>query len=311
MISTVLSADGTDFVWIDVCDPTREELDSVATAHGLHPTSVLDCLDPEHLPKHERIGGITFVILRACDERAGPNAETVQEITRKVAVFFCDRFLISIHRKDQPFLVRLREEHVTRAREREPRLSYVLADLYNAVVDTYERQLEEAEATVDQFEVALFDGRQPSPSLQRIHVLKRRVSLFKRLLWQTLVVAHKLVPPSERNAPLFQDVVENVESYHFAADQLLEEVNNLLSIQLALASHRTNEVMRVLTVFSAFFLPLTFIVGIYGMNFASMPELRHPWGYPAVLLVMLVVSWGIFLWFRRRGWLGRRPDSDV
>ena len=70
---------------------------------------------------------------------------------------------------------------------------------------------------------------------------------------------------------------------HFYADELLEDVNNLLSIQLALASHRTNEVVRVLTVFSVFFLPLTFIVGIYGMNFQFMPELRQRWGYPAVM----------------------------
>ena len=70
---------------------------------------------------------------------------------------------------------------------------------------------------------------------------------------------------------------------HFYADELLEDVNNLLHMQLSLASHRGNEVMRVLTIFSAFFLPLTFVVGIYGMNFHYMPELTQPWGYPAGL----------------------------
>jgi magnesium transporter len=154
----------------------------------------------------------------------------------------------------------------------------------------------------------LFDVKRDNPPLQEIHVLKRRVNLIKRLLWQSMGVTHKMKPPFERNAPLFQDASENAESYHFYADELLEEVNNLLSIHLSMASHRTNEVMRVLTVFSAFFLPLTFIVGIYGMNFVAMPELRSRFGYPAVLLVMLAVSSGIFIWFRRRGWL-RRPSS--
>ena len=101
-----------------------------------------------------------------------------------------------------------------------------------------------------------------------------------------------------------------MESYHFYADELMEEVNNLLSIHLAMASHRTNEVMRVLTVFSAFFLPLTFIVGIYGMNFDRMPELRSPWGYPIVMLLMVGISWAIFAWFRRRGWLGRSQAGE-
>ena len=90
---------------------------------------------------------------------------------------------------------------------------------------------------------------------------------------------------------------------HFFAEELLEDVNNLLSIQLALASHRTNEVVRILTVFSVFFLPLTFVVGIYGMNFQFMPELRERWGYPAVMGAMGFVTLVILLWFRKRGWL--------
>src|SRR5262249_23282054 len=100
-------------------------------------------------------------------------------------------------------------------------------------------------------------------------------------------------------------VKENAESYYFFADQLVEEINNLLGIHVALSSHRTNEVMRILTVFSAFFLPLTFIVGIYGMNFDWMPELRHRLGYRAVVVAMAVVCGVIAVWFRRRGWLGR------
>jgi magnesium transporter len=307
MISTVLTS-RSGFRWLDVIAPTPEELAQLAETHGLHATAVKDCLDPEHLPKYERYGDLTFIIMRAFDEGSDPHAETIQQITRKVAVFFTDKYFITIHRIDQPFFARLREEHLQRARTREARLSYVLTDLVNAVVATYERPLEDAEHTIERFEDSLFDVKRDNPPLQEIHVLKRRVNLIKRLLWQSMGVTHKMKPPFERNAPLFQDASENAESYHFYADELLEEVNNLLSIHLSMASHRTNEVMRVLTVFSAFFLPLTFIVGIYGMNFVAMPELRSRFGYPAVLLVMLAVSSGIFIWFRRRGWL-RRPSS--
>lgn len=307
MITTVLTGK-SGFTWIDVVNPSREELDELAVTYSLHATAVNDCLDPEHLPKFERYGNISFIILRAFDEGAPADGETVQQLTRKVAVFYCDKFFITIHRKDQAFLAQLREQHIARAKTREVRLSYVLTDLMNAVAATYEKPLDEADATISQFEAALFDRHRMAPSLQRIHVLKRRVSLVKRMLWLTIGVVHKMAPPFERNAPLFQDVEENAQSYHFYADELLEEVNNLLSIHLAMASHRTNEVMRVLTVFSAFFLPLTFIVGIYGMNFDFMPELREHWGYPAVMLIMLGISMVIFIWFRRRGWL-RRPPS--
>jgi magnesium transporter len=112
-----------------------------------------------------------------------------------------------------------------------------------------------------------------------------------------------MTPPAGRGASLFRDVQENVESSHFYADELLDDVNTVLNVQLALAAHRTGEVMRILTVFSVFFLPLTFVVGVYGMNFDLMPELHARWGYPAVLAAMGLITLMIYLWFRRRGWL--------
>ena len=302
MISTVLTSK-SGFVWLDVVQPSVEELEQLALTYGLHATAVKDCLDPEHLPKFERFGDLTFVIVRAFDEASDPSAETIQQITRKIAVFYTDKYFITIHLKDQAFFARLREEHLHRAKSREVRLSYVLTDLMNAVVSSYEKPLDEAEGTIELFEDALFHPRKPAPSLEKIHILKRRVNLMKRLLWQTMGVIHKMKPPFERNAPLFQDVGENAESYHFYADELLEEVNNLLSIHLAMASHRTNEVMRVLTVFSAFFLPLTFIVGVYGMNFDQMPELHWRLGYPFALAVMATVGLTLAYFFKRRGWL--------
>jgi magnesium transporter len=84
---------------------------------------------------------------------------------------------------------------------------------------------------------------------------------------------------------------------------VLEDVNNLLNISVAFAAQRTGEVMRILTVFSVFFMPLTFIVGIYGMNFEFMPELKERWAYPAVLILMAIVAGFIFWWFRKKKWL--------
>jgi magnesium transporter len=139
--------------------------------------------------------------------------------------------------------------------------------------------------------------------LRRIYTEKRRVTQMRRMLSHTLDLVQRLVPASEPTAPLYQDLRENAESMHFWADELVDDVNNLLTIQLHLASHRTNEVVRILTVFSVFFLPLTFIAGVYGMNFHFMPELRERWGYPAALAGMGAVTLAIYLWFRRRGWL--------
>ena len=312
-IRTVVEKSEPRFIWLDVVDPTRDELSELVADYGLHPLAVNDCLDPEHLPKYEVFENHTFVILRAVDADAPPAADTVQKLTRKIAVFAGPGFVIAIHRTDQPWLTAFQErglanvplKHATRS---EGIQAHLLAQFFNAALDTYQRPLEEVEQTLDRLDTQAFEGTVQSgeafrADLREIHRLKRKVTLCKRLLWRTVDVTQRMVPSGGKAAALLRDVQENAESYHFYADELLDDANTLLSVQLALASNRTGEVMRVLTVFSVFFLPLTFIVGIYGMNFDFMPELRERWGYPAVMGIMGLVTLVIYLWFRRRGWL--------
>jgi magnesium transporter len=308
MLRTIYQSAAPAFVWLDLVEPTRADLEQVAREHGLPATAVTDCLDPEHLPKFERFGGSSFAILRAHDERADSVADSIQALTRKVALFWSPSLLITIHRKDQAYL----SEVMERWRQRPSgngggdSLSLVtelLAELALAVVLSFEAPLADAEARTDAFEGTLLQRDDVSTLLHQMYLLKRRVSLIKRLLWHTISVANRFSSGQDRSAPLLQDLRENAESMHFYADELLEDVNNLLHMQLSLAAHRTNEVVQVLTVFSAFFLPLTFIVGVYGMNFQHMPELPQRWGYPMVWAVMVAVSAAIWMWFHRRGWL--------
>lgn len=303
MQQTVCRTDQPPFVWRDVIAPSGEELQAIAQEYGIPAPIVQDCLDPEHLPKHEKFGETTFLILRVYDVDASEFAGTVQELTRKIAIFFRSDVALTIHRVDLPVIAALRERFATPGNGCGPLA--LLGALGNGVLDTFEKPLQQAEDALDGYEEALFNPTLKSPSLQNIHLLKRRVSLIKRMLWQSHGVIQRLTPTGERSQSVYQDLKENAESYHFWADQLLEEIQNLLSMHVSLASHRTSEVMRVLTIFSAFFLPLTFIVGVYGMNFDFMPELRQRWGYPSVLGIMALVSAVIYVWFRRRGWLKR------
>lgn len=306
MLRTVYESAAPAFRWLDLVEPTRPDLESIARDYGLTATAVQDCLDPEHLPKFERFNDTSFAILRAADERGETNADTVQAFTRKVAIFWGTDFLITIHRKDQPYLsaVMLQWQQRTAVAEDAHRfLAELLVDITNAVVLSYEAPLVDAETRLDVFEAQLLSDHDVTMLLHDMYLIKRRVTLSKRLLWRTLSIATRLPGAGDRTGPLFQDLRENAESMHFYADELLEDVTNLLNMQLALAAHRTNEVVQVLTIFSAFFLPLTFIVGVYGMNFEHMPEITHPLGYPAVWIVMIAVSAAIWSWFRRRGWM--------
>jgi magnesium transporter len=298
--------EGPQFRWIDVVGPTPAELESLATEHGIHPLAVQDCLEPRHLPKYERIGAITFVILRAYDEKAAPDADTVHELTRKVALFFNERLLITVHRAEQGFLDALKSDAAALVSKPEPPCELHVLAIANGVIDTFWKPLEEAEARIASIEERQERPRDSASFAHEVFHLKRRIGAIRSTSRHILETVKKLtaggaehMPPS----PRLNDLRENAESLYFATDEILEDANNLLSLTLAAADHEANQVMKVLTIFAAFFMPLTFIVGVYGMNFETMPELRWRLGYPSVLVAMALVSLGVYLWFRRKGWM--------
>ncbi len=106
-----------------------------------------------------------------------------------------------------------------------------------------------------------------------------------------------------KDDPALQDVKDQHLKIVTLYNQILEDVNNLMNLYMSFAAKKTNDVVKVLTIFSVFFMPLTFIVGIYGMNFKFMPELDSKWGYPVVILVMVIVTLMIYLWFKKKKWL--------
>jgi magnesium transporter len=308
--TTVLDIAEPPFRWIDLVEPSSDELQAAATEYGLFPTLVADSLEPEHLPKYERVGDVTFVIVRAFDEQAPADGATVQALTRKVAIFASDRCLITIHRKELPWLSRFRDDAVARAKRTPPKAERrqswpvrLLLGIVNAAVDTYEAPLEQIEHRLDEIEDEIFLDLRGAELLRELHQLKRRGTLMRRMLWHTQSSVVKLTPVNSPSQSLYQDARESVESMFSYAEVLTDTATNLMHIFLGLSANRTNVIMRVLTVFSVFFLPLTFLVGVYGMNFEFMPELRSRWGYPMALGAMAVITLAIYLWFRRRGWL--------
>lgn len=302
------------FHWLDVCDPTPEGLQRLAETYGLHPTSVQDCLQPEHLPKYEVIEEVAFVVLRAYDQESFPEADTVQELTRKIAIFFSDQFVLTIHRKEQPFIEALCkkwEQKKAKALSSE----YVLVDFLNEVVRSYEPPVMSCMHVLENLEMEIFGaGTHRKFKLPKGYYLKRKISVFKRMLRATMEPVSRIMARAQGDEllPHFQNAREQLDSLYFYADEVSESINSLLNLHVSLASQRTNEasrrtneVMRVLTIFSCFFLPVNFIASIYGMNFTYLPETQWHYGYFFALGLMALVSLSIFIWFRRKGWLSR------
>lgn len=321
-----------NFTWVDVTDPSREELMALAETYRLHPSSVNDCLDPEHLPKYEKIGDIHFLIVRSFDKGCSNEGDEMEELTRKISIFFTDRFLLSVHRSDQPFLQNMRERWTSHHPHpmpptgaygnglNESPLPFLLYDLLMGTYQSYEKPLDSALSDLEHLEMSVFGAHGSQPfQIESGYYLKRRASVFKRIIRLTADQLPKINSALSSVPTKYQDLKEEADSLLFYTDELLENVNTLLNLHISLssqkvneASHRTGEVVRVLTIFSVFLLPLNLITGIYGMNFEHIPELKWVWGYPMALGMMVLVVTGIYLWFRRQGWMrsirGRRRD---
>lgn len=297
------------YSWIDVVYPDRKLLEKLADEYELHETSVEDCLDPEHLPKIEFIDDTTFIIARAYDDLATPQSDTVQELTRKLAIFIGTNFVLTIHRIDQAFFLKIldewknKQESLDEDEYNKTNKDSLVIDILNQIVLSYEKAIKDADLMVDKFEIRIFSAHSDPMLIQELYYFKRKITVIRKMLRQTQDIVRILRAKSENYNPAFQDLKESIDEFLFLTEELTEDSNNLINIHISLASHKTNEVVKVLTLFSVFFLPITFIVGVYGMNFKFMPELEHPLGYPLVWLTMIMVVLTIYIWFRRKGWM--------
>ncbi len=289
-----------NFEWLDVTAPTAEEVHEIAVKYDLHEESVNDCLQPGHLPKYERFKGYTFIIVRVYYPVKDQEADTVQELTNKVAIFISDKFIITIHRNEWEPLHTISEEYVITDDCKHP--NHVLTEIVKAALHSFEAPGTKLTQHIEFYEEQVFLKDRNVSFLKGLYFIKRKIDVIKRLLILTHEIVDKIDSKENSNAYTREcrDMYVKQQSLY---DSLLEQATQLLNIYFNISAQRTNETMRVLTIFSVFFMPLTFIVGVYGMNFKYMPELEQRWGYPGVMVLMAVVIVVVYFWFKRKKWL--------
>lgn len=291
-----------DLKWIDICNPTPDQLREISKTYNIPKAALDDCMDSRHLPKVERLGSLNFFITRVADPLAKFYQTSIQDFTRKIAMFASESFVITIHRRPSPLLLEVRDDLNLKFPELATTQDVVLAIL-SAGISSFDGLLEEAENEIDAFEADLFTNDTDEASLQKVHYIRRKLFGVKRLFMHHLTLIQKIDVKLEKTILALQSLKARIDHALFYSDELLEDVNELLNLQVALSAKKTNEVVRVLTVFSVFFMPLTFIVGIFGMNFQNMPELSWEYGYLSSWILMAVISIVIALWFHHRGWM--------
>lgn len=289
-----------NFEWIDFQNPSKEELNRIAATYNLHDAAIADCLEPSHLPKFEAFDNMHFIILRIYEKNCPDHKISFQEITQKIAIFFNDKLILSIHENRQDLMEDVYEKYISTKKVHTP--EELVCKMIKVVLQSYNTPKDLIDEEVDFYEQKIFLKKRVPDLIRKLYFLKRRSFICEKTIYLTQMVINELEQLPNIRRFIAKDLNDTYLWQHNDFQQILEEVHNLLNMYLSLSSQRTNEVMRVLTAFSAIFLPLTFIVGVYGMNFENMPELTWKYGYAMSWGIMFVITLMVFFWFKKKGW---------
>jgi len=290
-------------IWIDLQQPTDDDIQQIKELYNLDALYIQDVLQPEHLPKWEYDDerDLYFLLGRYADNEASKTADTIHTITRKLAVFTRPGLLITIHRGAAPFLEELRHK-AQYENGKFCTVEHMFCRIIKEIFASYEQIIAQNNRELEFFETKVLQTQHVAPVLRGLFLARRRITVIRKvlLLSRSLPDALRQLTLSPTQVQDTRDMVLRIETL---SDDLYERSGTLISMHIALADQRANQVMKVLTLFSAFFLPLTFIAGVYGMNFDNMPELHQPNGYFIVLGGMAAVSIFVLVWFKKARWL--------
>ncbi len=304
------SGSDTGVCWIHVNGVHDTSIiERIGQAYDLHPLTLEDIVASGQRPKVEPYDDYLFVVLRMLWLEHEEAAEADPPLlTEQLSIVLLDGVLLTFQELPGDDFEPVRE----RARQGKGRIRKMAADylayaLMDLVVDRYYTLLEEYDEAIENLEATMLEDP-TTATLGRANRLKRNLQTVRRAVWPLREVMATLL--REDGRLLSPQVVTFLRDAHDHTVQLIETLeslrellNGLHDVYLSLSSYRMNEVMKVLTIIATIFIPLTFLVGVYGMNFVGMPELAWRWGYPVLWLLMLAIVAGMILLFRRARWL--------
>jgi magnesium transporter len=291
--------------WINVDGLHQTEiLESLGECYGFHPLVLEDILNTDQRPKTEDYGAYLYVVLKMLDY----NEKSNETLSEQVSLILGPGFLFSFQEKEGDVFSSIRNRiRNGKGRIRKMGADYLAYSLLDAIVDNYFTILEKLGEGMELLEERLITRPVPE-TLQMIHYLKREMIFLRKSVWPLREVVgtlergeSSLIEGSTRI--YLRDVYDHTVQVIDNVETFRDMLSGMLDIYLSSVSNRLNAVMKVLTIIATVFMPLTFIAGIYGMNFRYMPELEWHWGYPAVLLVMLGIGGVMLIYFRKKRWL--------
>jgi len=272
---------------------------------GLHPLLLEDMVNVPQRPKAEQYDDLTLLVTRMLHTKDQGGVE-------QVSIIFGPGFVLTAQQTPGDVFdpVRSRLERGGGV-IRELGSDYLAYALLDTIVDAYYPVLESMSDELEALETVIIEGAKGN-SVARIYALKRALLELRRAVWpqrealRTLTRREDTAGFSSAVRVYLRDTYDHCVQITDVIETYREMASSLLDVYLSKESNRMNEVMKVLTIMASIFIPLTFIAGVYGMNFDYMPELHRAYAYPVVLSTMAATALGMVWWFRRKGWIGRR-----
>ncbi|MFW6018716.1 MAG: magnesium/cobalt transporter CorA [Halapricum sp.] len=297
----------TGTTWVHATETTAEERERIRETFELHPLAIEDVVDNVRA-KVEEFPGFVFVLLKTARLTRGETSFREEIDTDPIGVFFGSDWVVSMTPGTVPEVERVRTA-VESGDERllERGADFTAYRIIDVLVDRYFDVLDGIETKIESIEDAVIASTQLDV-LEEINGVRRELLSFRKLLWPAREAVGTLARGDPRlvdesTEKYFRDVYDHLVQLVDLTETYRDLVSGARDIYLNSLSQSTNEVMKVLTVVATIFIPLTFVAGIYGMNFESMPELTWRWGYPIVLALMASIAVGMLGFFRHRKYI--------
>jgi magnesium transporter len=279
------------FTWIDIEDANKKELEIIASKYNLSYFLMKDSLDIGHLPKYEQLHKHDFFIFRAYTSNINLNIDEIGEMSNKIAFFIFEDKLITIHRAHFSFLNIHEEKHI--------KINELFLRIVGFMIESFKKPTIELSNKITQIEKTIFLKDYRVILIEELYFIKSQARILKKIISITESIIHQS-QDKYKVSYIHQDIQDQLLNLLTMNEESLENSTQLMNTYLSLSDQKNNEVVRLLTIFSVFFLPLNFIAGVYGMNFSFMPELTWKIGYAFALCLMAIVVIVIYLWFRRK-----------
>lgn len=289
--------------WINLVNPSKEELSLLAKKYGFDSLTIEDSLEPGHLPKFESFETISFLLVRFYEKGSSTfHKSIIREFSHKMSIYYGKEFILTVYQKENDLIDKIEQKYLKHTPDNKITIRGIIHQLLNEVLKSYEAPALRMNEEIDVLEHLIFNNQYHKIQLPNLYSIKREATACKKILNFTSDVLSDYGSTRTKTSALQDINEENTKVLHYHS-QIVDDVQSLLSIYLSLNSQKSNDIMKTLTIFSAFFLPLTFIAGVYGMNFQFMPELSYQWAYPICLLIMLIVVFFIYFWFKKKNFL--------